>query len=438
MVVGLILLNGIFSGAEIAIVSVRRSRLAELTQDGNRRARAVERLRADPDGFFATVQIGITVVGATAAAFGGSRISGDLVPLFTGLGLSERAAGELALVLVIALISYLSLVFGELVPKSLGLRYAERYATLVARPLVGLGKLARPLVWFLTFSSNLVLRFFGDRTTFSEARMSAEELQQLVEDAARQGSVDTETGEIASRAFQLEDVNLAAVMVPRNQMVTVRRDATFEELKMTVLESGHARIPVRGESLDEIVGYIVSKDLLSVQWGDGAVVFEDILRPAYFVPETMKALDALRDLRARRALMAIVVDERGMVAGLVTVEDLVEELVGEIVSEHELPDELVVPNGDGRFVVQGGASIRDVNRALSMELPEADGYTTVGGLCIALAGRIPSTGDRFIADDGSELEVLDATPRRVRRVAIRKDVPAEGKEEEGEGVLGTN
>lgn len=432
IILGLILLNGIFSGAEIAVVSARRIRLAELAEEGNRRARAVQALRRDPDRFFATVQIGITVVGATAAAFGGSRLAGQAVPGLQHLGLSAGAAQDVAFILVVVGISFLSLVLGELVPKSLGLRYAEGYSLLIARPLRGLGRLLGPLVWFLTFSSNLVLHFFGDRTTFSEARLSAEELQLLVEDAARQGSVDVQTGEIASRAFELKDVPVGAVMVPRNRMVVLERGSGFDDLKRVVLESGHSRFPVQEGALENVVGYVVAKDLLALNWESGLFRIEDLLRPTYFIPETMKALDALRELQRRRLQLAVVVDERGTVAGLVTVEDLVEELVGEILSEHETPEELAHREADGHFVIAGTAPVRDVNRALELELPEGEGFSTMAGLAISLAGRIPTTGEKFDRGEGWELEVLEANPRRVRRVALRlRPKRGDAGEEEG-------
>lgn len=420
---GLILLNGIFAGAEIAIVSVRRTRVRELAEEGSRSARAVDRLRSNPDGFFATVQIGITVVSATAAAIGGANLAAELAPPLRQMGLGA-AANQVAFAVVVGGISYLSLVLGELVPKSLGLRFAEGYAMMIARPLVGLGKLARPLVWLLTASSNLVLRFFGDKTTFSEGRMSAEELQQLVEDAGRTGSVDEETTEIASRALELKDVWVGAVMVPRHKIVAIEREASLDEVREIVMESGHTRLPVKDGSLENLAGYIVAKDLLAVAWQGGPAAISDIVRPAYFVPESMKALDALREMQKRRLQLSIVVDERGSVAGLVTVEDLVEELVGEIVSEHELPVKFTEELGDGRYVVAGGTAIRDVNRELGAELPEADGYSTIAGLCLSLSGKIPARGETFTSSDGSELEILDATPRRIRRVAIAPHLPS--------------
>ncbi len=430
IVLGLVLLNGVFAGAEIAIVSVRRTRLTELAEEGHRGAHAVLRLRGNPDRFFASVQIGITIVGSTAAAIGGADIAGEFAPVLQGIGLDPVWANRLALAGVVGGISYLSLVLGELVPKSLGLRFSEAYALMIARPLLGLAKLAGPLVWLLTFSSNLVLRFFGDRTTFSEARMSAEELQALVEDAAKHGSVDTHTSEIASRAFELKDIPVSAVMVPRGRIVSIDKDADFEEVKAVILEEGHSRFPVKDETVDNIVGYILAKDLLAIQWESNLFRLDDLLRPPFFIPETMRALDALREMQRRGLQLAIVVDERGAVGGLVTVEDLLEELVGEIFSEGEIPVEVARREADGAYVVAGAAAVRDVNRATGLELPEEDGYSTVAGLTISEAGHIPQAGEEFTLDDGTRLQVCDASPRRIRALRIYPPPPAQGDEEE--------
>ena len=202
-------------------------------------------------------------------------------------------------------------------------------------------------------------------------------------------------------------------------MTSIERNAPFETIKQLVIEGGHSRIPVKDGGVDNVVGYIMTKDLLALSWEGGQLRFEDILRPAFFVPETMKALDALRAMQKRRLQLAIVVDERGMVAGLVTVEDLVEELVGEIVSEHEAPVQWLQQQEKGVYLISGGAPIRDLNRELEVELPEGEGYTTIAGLAIYLAGRIPAVGEKFELEGRYELEVLDASPRRVRRVALR-------------------
>ncbi|HEX5749789.1 MAG TPA: hemolysin family protein [Archangium sp.] len=414
----LILANGIFAGAELALLSVRKTRLSELLDEGNRAAQAVQALRDNPERFLATVQIGITVVGASAAAFGGASIAQRLVGPLKQLGLEAETAESLAFASVVGLVSYLSLVLGELVPKSLALRFSEGYALFIARPLRGISWVVQPLVWFLTASSNLILRFFGDKTNFTESRLSPDELQQLVEEAAKSGSLDPRAGEIASRAFDLGTIPLSAVMVPRSRMVALRRHSSAEEIKQVLLEHGHSRMPVYEGSLDNIVGYVIAKDLLGVAWEGSLIVLEDVMRPAWFAFESMRAIDAMKELQQRRMQLAIVVDERGGVAGLVTVEDLVEELVGEIASEFEKPEELFKREGPTTVVVQGTAAIRDVNRALGLELEEGQGWSTVGGLCSAQAGTIPEKGTKLTLEDGTVLEVLDASPRRVRSVRI--------------------
>lgn len=414
----LILANGVFAGAELALLSVRKTRLRELLDAGNRSAQAVQALRNDPERFLATVQIGITVVGATAAAFGGASIAHRLMGPLTRLGLDEALAERLAFAGVVGLVSYLSLVLGELVPKSLALRFSEGYALFISRPLRGLSWLMRPLVWFLTASSNLILRFFGDQTTFTESRLSPDELQQLVEEAGKTGALDPKAGEIASRALDMANLPLSAVMVPRSRIVALRRHASQEEIQRMLLEYGHSRLPVFEESLDHIVGYVIAKDLLAVAWEGSLIVLEDVIRPAWFAIESMRALDALKELQRRRMQLGIVVDERGGVAGLVTVEDLVEELVGEIRSELETSGELIRREGPGKVVVEGTAALRDLNRELGLELEEGQGWTTVGGLCAAEAGAIPQRGTKLVLKDGTVLEVLDATPRQVLSVRI--------------------
>ncbi|WP_224242905.1 hemolysin family protein [Hyalangium gracile] len=419
----LVLANGIFAGAEIALLSVRKTRLQELIEAGSSSARAVLALRDNPERFLATVQIGITVVGATAAAFGGASLAQPLAGVLEGLGVSAASAEELAFALVVGLVSYLSLVVGELVPKSLALRYAERYALLISRPLRGISRLMKPVVWLLTFSSNLVLRLFGDKTSFTESRLSAEELQQLVEEAAKAGSVHPGTGDIASRAFEMAELTAAEVMVPRPRVVSLRRHASPEEIKRVLLEEGHSRMPVYEDTPDHIVGYVIAKDLLGVALEKDLIVMEDVLRPAFFVPETTRAMDLLRQMQERRTPMAIVVDEQGGMSGLVTMEDLLEELVGEIFSEHEEPPESFRREPDGAILVEAEASIRDTNRALGLELPEGESFSTVGGLCLSLAGAIPAPQTRLTLPDGTVLEVVEASPRRVKRVRIRPAPP---------------
>ncbi len=414
----LILANGLFSGAEIAVISIRRSRMPELLATHGGRARGLDYLRAHPDRFLATVQIGITVLGTVAAAFGGASIARELEQPLRSIGLGE-ASDDVAFGLVVAGLSYLSLVLGELVPKSLALRSAERYALAAARPMVWLSKLARPVVWLLTASSNLILRPFGDRTSFTEARLSAEELGQLVSEATRTGEVERHSAEIATRALRFQELVASEVMVPRGRVVAIPRSASQEALRPIVLEHGHSRMPVFDRSLDDIVGYVVARDLLSFALEQGLINIDDCLRPPWFVPESIPVPQLLRQMQARRVPMAFCVDEAGSFSGLVTIEDLLEELVGEIFTESDEPTVPFTREADGSLRVRGDTPVRELNEAAGLDLPEGDDWSTVAGLVIARAQAIPAPGTRFRLEDGTVLEVLEATPRTVLSVRVR-------------------
>jgi len=429
VIVALMLGNGLFAGAEIAILSVRKTRLSEFIRRRDRRALAVKALRDRPEAFLATVQIGITLFGTAAAAVGGAEVASALTDYLRRTGVGP--AHQVAIAIVILAIAFFELVVGELVPKSLALRFSDSYSFMVARPLLALSHIMRPLVWLLTWFSNLVLRMFGDRTTFTEARLSRDELQELVEEAAKTGSVDPRASEIASRALDFEAVTVAEVMVPRNRVVALRRGAGAEEVQRVLLEEGHSRMPVYDGNLDNIVGYIVARDVLALSWEKGLVVLEDIVRPPYVVGERTRALDLLREMQRRRVQMAVVTDEHGGLAGLATIEDLIEELVGDIFSEDDKPEAFVVHEPAGTALVQGWAPVRKVNRVLDLDLPVGADRTTIAGLCMSLAQAIPQAGERLTTEDGTVLEVVEASPRRVRKVRVHPvgHAPAEAAPE---------
>lgn len=415
----LVLLNGVFAGAEIAILTIRDTRLQQLVDAGSRRARSVANLRNQPERFLATVQIGITVVGAAAAALGGATTAESLSAAFAGLGMSERAAHVTGLVLVVATISYLSIVLGELVPKSLALRHAERYALFIGPMLWSTAWLVRPAVRVLTASSNVVLRPFGDSTNFSESRLSPEELQELVEQAGKSGTLDEETSEIASRALDFGLLTAGEIMLPRNRIDALPRNASFEDVKQILLEDGHSRMPVYEGSVDNIVGYVSAKDVLALAWEGRLVVLEDLIRPPLFVPESMRATQVLEEMRKQRTAIAFVVDEHGGLSGLLTLRDLIEEVLGTLSTNEDVAaEEFVRLEGDGRAVARGHAPIREVNRALGTDLPEDEDYSTIAGYCLALAGGIPQRGTKLTAPDGTRIEVLDASPHLVRQVRV--------------------
>lgn len=419
ILIGLILTNGLFAGAEIALVSVRLTRLEELAEAGRKSAEAALRLKRDPERLLATVQVAISLVGAGAGAFGGAAFAEDIRPLVAGFEPLAGAADEIALFLVVAIVAYLSLVLGELVPKSLALRGADTYALVTARPLEWLSILARPAVWFLMKSSNSVLRLFGDHTSFVEGRISREELIAIVDEAAEKGGVDPEAGEIASRALDLSELTAHDVMVHRRYVVGLPETADAAAIREALLVEGHRRVPVYGESIDDVKGYLSWRDVLERLWDSKPIDVPSMLRPCWFVPDSTGAMDLLREMQRRRTQMAVIVDEHGGTAGIVTLEDLLEELVGEIESEHDTVADWLVREPDGAALVQGTASIRDVNRALELELEEPDDVTTLGGLVVRLAGgRLPKKGE-VLREGAATLEAVEVSNRRVRSVRIR-------------------
>lgn len=418
LVLVLMVLNGVFSAAEIATLSVRKTRIAELVEGGSSGARSVQWLRAEPERFLATVQIGITVVGTTAAAFGGDRLAEHFAEWLTArvpaLGAHTHSV---ALVLVIAMVSFLEIVVGELVPKSIALRSAEPVAIALASPLRVMASVARPLVWVLTHASNAVLRLFGDKTSFSEARLSPEELQELVEEAGRVGSIDAGTSEIASRAIDFRELTAADVMVVRESIVSISRDADRAALTEMLAGRRFGRVPVYDGDPENVVGYVALKDLLLPAIQGEATLLGQV-REVSFVPASMSASALLRQMQRDRAPIVMVIDENGGLRGLVTIEDLVEELVGDILSEGDPPAVAMARDPDGSAVVPGATPIRDVNRALEMDLPEPDDVSTIAGLCIRAAGHLPQEGERVTLADGHVFEVLDATARQVRSVRV--------------------
>jgi len=439
VVLALIIANGFFSGSEIALLTLRSARVQELNDRGTRAARAIKALRDQPERFLATVQVGISVVGATAAAFGGATIAERLEPQLAAIPALAEYAEEISLGAVVAAVSFLSIVIGELVPKSIALRAAERYAMISAVPLLWLSFLARPLVWLLTASSNLVLRPLGDRTNFTEARYSPEELQHMVEEATKSGTLHPQAAEIASRAIDMPSLTAFDVMVPRQDVAMLPKEATLAEAQRMISERPHTRIPVYDGVRDNVIGYINIKDLATRSWDRSSAAAQagvpaervsltsvdiaSVVRPPYFAPDMKNALDLLREMQKERIALAIIVDERGGMSGIVTIEDLLEELVGEIFSEHAKEGtDSIVRLSPSSAIINGMTPIREVNRLLDLDLPEDGEWNTIAGLTIGLSGRIPSRGAKVMTSNGVEIEVLDASARRVRTVKVSRIV----------------
>ncbi|HSO36719.1 MAG TPA: hemolysin family protein [Labilithrix sp.] len=412
---GLTLVNAFFSGAEIAILAVRKTRLRERADEGHTSALLALRLREDPERFLATVQVGITVVGATAGAFGGAVLEEPVAALLRQIGLGA-ASEKIAFALVVAVISVLSIVLGELVPKSLALRSSERVALWVSRPLYLLSRASRPLIWFLTAASNVVLRPFRDRTTFTEARLSSEELQQLVDEAMAAGTVDRETGEIASRAIDLGRLKAFSVMIPQNEITWITLDATTEQIERLLRDKPHARYPLLDASRQP-VGYLLAHELYA-QLLDEKLDLLRLLRKIPAFPESAAAVDILRALQGARSEIGLIVDETGSPAGLVSIEALAEELFGEIAAENETLRTNISPQADGSTLVRGDTPLHDINRELGLELPISPTASTLGGLILALHGQFPSVGASVVLPGGIDAKVTETSARRILVVRL--------------------
>ena len=415
----LIGLNGIFVAAEIALVTVRRSRIRQLSDEGDRRAKRVARMTERPAGLLATIQLGITFIGFLAAAFAGASIAGQIADWLREIGLAG-SADIVALLIVTLMVSLVTIVFGELVPKTLALAHAERYALTLSRPVELLGRVLGPVVWFLTTVTHGVTRVLGVRDVSSDDAITSEELLILVERGSEQGTIEAEEEQMIGGVLELGEQRAHEVMVARVDMVALEADASLARIVDVIVGEGHSRIPVYEGNIDNIIGMLYAKDLLPYLVGDDRTPeIRALLRTPLFVPESMLVDDLLRGLQRRRVHIAIVLDEHGGTAGLVTIEDLLEEIVGEIQDEYDEEEPMIVPLGDHAARIDGRADVDDMLEHFDTELDgdDQEEFDTVGGLVYHHIGGVPAVGDT-VEVDSLKLTVEATDGRRVRTVHV--------------------
>lgn len=427
LVVLLILANGVFAMAEIAVVSSRASRLRALADAGDARAGAALALARDPNRFLSTVQIGITLVGVFAGAYGGATLAEPLAGRMAGLPVIGRWSGGIALTIVVVAITYLSLVVGELVPKRIALGAPERIASVVAGPMTMLARIGTPLVWLLTVSTDALLTLLRVRRS-TEAPTSDEEVQALVSEGAAAGVFEPGESDIVENLFWFGDSRVADLMTPRPDLVWIDVDATAEAIRTTIAATGFSRYVIARGSFDDVVGFARTKDLLlgALDGADG--VPNDAIRPALYIPESTPSLTLLERFRATGDHAALVVDEYGGIDGLVTVTDVLEALVGDLPTRDRAKELLCVRRTDGTLLLEGAAGLDDLEEAVrevledahgrgapAFVLPRDGGYRTLGGFVAARLRRLPNVGDAVV--QGSwRLEVVDMDGRRVDKV----------------------
>jgi len=425
----LILLNGFFSATEIALVTIRRSRIQQLIDEGQRGALRVQRLKLHPGRFLAVIQIGITFLGFLASAFAAVSLVGGMETWLKTLGPLKDVAGGIALVIVTGLLTIFTIIFGELVPKQIGLAHPERVAMSTSRPLEVLGTIFAPLVAFLTWTTRQISRLFGADVAADE-RISSEELRLIIEQGGEQGILEAEEEQMIHAVIELGDQRVHEVMVPRTSMSTLSAAATFEDAIDTVIEQGHSRIPVYEDSIDEIIGILYAKDLLPFLKAGSPErpSLRSLLRTPVFVPESMSVDDLLHELQRRKVHLAIVLDEYGGTAGLVTIEDLIEEIVGEIQDEYDEEEPMIVRLSDDEARVDGRADVDDLSKLFDtdLSLDDEDEYDTVGGLIYHRIGGVPTPGDQ-IKVDGLTITVETTDGRRVGKVLVVRSRDDEGR-----------
>ena len=420
LILSLILANGFFAAAEIAILTTRKSRIDTLLEKGHSAAAAVARLKNDPDRFLATVQIGVTVVGTLASAIGGAAAIEFVKPVMQSLPLPfvSHWGQSLAILLVVIPIAYLSLILGELVPKSLALRFSERIAMLVARPIDLFSRLTAYFVRILTGSSNVILRLFGGKDAGGATFISEEEVKSLIREGAARGIFDETEKELIHSVFEFVDTPVKAVMKPRTEIHAIDASASPEEVLKSFVDSGFSRIPVYDGELDRVIGILYNKDILRAVQEKGDFRLRDQLHPPFFVPSSLPISQLLKDLQRRRIAIAMVVNEFGEVEGLATLEDLLEEIVGEIRDEYDREERGPVERlPDGSMVIQGSVLLKDLKSDHGLPFEESPDYMTLAGFVLAKLRRIPRGGE-VVEHNGYRLTIVDMEGRRIVKIKL--------------------
>lgn len=418
----LIIANGIFAMTELALVSARTSKLAQMADEGDQAAKLALRLAEEPTALFAAVQVGITLIGIVTGAFGGALLTGvvaeQLQPL---IGRYSQGA---AFVIVIGAITYLSLIFGELLPKKLAVNHPEAVAVRIAYPMHWFSRSIAPLVRFLSGSTNMVGRMIGVQGR-REQTVTEEEVKILVDQGAESGTLEKYEQDMVHRVFRLDDLKASAIMTPRTQLLWLDVTEPLEENLARIAESGHARFPVARESLDDFVGVLHSKDILAKQLAGTQWDMEGLARMPLFVPKSMPAFKVLEMFKEAGMHEAMVLDEYGGVVGMLTLHDVLEEIIGDMPQLDEEEEPQIAQRADGSWLIDGMLPIDEFKKMFGFkELPEEDrdDYHTLGGFVISYFGYIPSAAEQF-EWNGIRLEVVDMDRARVDKILVTQLPP---------------
>ena len=417
----LIALNAIFAGTEIAVISVNETKLEKEVERGNKRAKWLLKMTQNSSGFLATIQVAITLSGFLGAAFASDSfaavLSGALKRI--GIGLSDSVLNTISVVLVTLVISYFSIVFGEMVPKRIAMKNAERFSLTMAGPITVIAKLFAPLVWLLTKSTNGILRLCGIDPESDEEIVTEEDLLLMADAGRKKGTIDDSENDMIRNVFAFDDLTVGEICTHRKEVSILWMDETVAEWEQTIHESRHSVYPVCGDSVDQIIGVLNAKDFFRLNCRDKKAVMEHAVHTPYFVHENLKADQLFSKMKRHADHFAVVLDEYGGMCGIITVTDLVEQLVGDFDDDEMLRQEPEIERLDSRcWKVRGSCSLHDVSRALEYAFPEEE-YETFSGFLIGSLGEIPKDGTKLKMQVGPfQVRILDVCQHRIQKAIV--------------------
>jgi putative hemolysin len=419
LIIIFIFLNGLFAATEIAVVTVRKSRIKQLMEEGNKTAAILNKFKEEPNRFLATTQIAVTLIGVLAAAIGGAAAIEIIKPAIRELPFRPIAASSeaIAIGVVTIVITYFLLVFGELIPKSIAMANPEGVGLKTAKFVEGFSKIATIFVKMLTFSTNMVLKPFGRKTFTEIAYISEEEVRMLIREGGEQGVFEPAEQALIHSVFEFTDMSAKEVMVPSTQMVKIGLHMSIEDIKSLITEEQFSRYPVVGKDLNDIRGILYAKDFLNAL-SKGVVDIRKLIKPPFFIPETKKISNLLKEMQKKRVHMALVIDEYGGVSGLVTMEDLLEEIVGEIRDEYDI-ESPVIQLSDGTLLIDASISIRDLEDDYKIKIPESTEYETMSGFLLTTLQKIPKVGDVVEIED-KKITISEMVGQRIAKIKLEK------------------
>lgn len=429
----LIAINAIFACVEIAVVSINDTKLEKMVSDGNKKAIRLQKLTSQPSRFLATIQVAITLSGFLGSAFAADNFSEPLVAwlLSIGVPIPEKTLDTIAVVLITLILSYVTLIFGELVPKRVAMNKTEAISLGLSGMITFVSKVFAPLVWLLTASTNGVLRLLGIDPNEKEDEVTEEEIRMMVDAGSEKGAIDCEEKELIQNVFEFNDISVEEICTHRTDVAMLWMDESIDEWEEIIHESRHSYFPVCGEAVDDIIGILDAKDYFRLREKNHEIIMREAIKPAYFVPENIKASTLFQNMKKSGNYFAVVLDEYGGMEGIITVRDLIEELVGDLSEEQEADRQQEIEQvNDDTWKILGTTQLDDVAEALDVELP-LDEYDTFGGYIFGELGAVPDDGSQFeLETPDLKIKVVKVKDHRVENTVVKKiEHP---KEDEGE------